>query len=115
MTSVSTRIWKQDVQICYSLKNRLSKYVSYNTSLCVLHIKQGVHLANGASKRHPKVLLANTLDVTCDVACNPKQEELACRRAENVTTPQFCKQKVTSSSLVLQINIVFLNYLTRIE
>ena len=57
---VLARSWRQGVQIGYSLKNRVS---TYNTFACVLQIKQGVHLANWASKRHPKVLLANTIGV----------------------------------------------------
>ena len=44
--------------MCYSLKNMVSKYLTYNTCACVLQIAQGVHLANAASKRHPEVLLA---------------------------------------------------------
>ena len=38
-----------------SLKKRVPKYFTYNTITCVLQIKQGVHLAHRASKRHPKV------------------------------------------------------------
>ena len=62
------------VQIVSQNLDRASKFVirwktgcpncstCYNSS-CVLHIKQGVHLANRAYKRHPKVhvLLANTM------------------------------------------------------
>ena len=42
----------------------MSKTLTYNTFACVLQIKQGVHLANWASKRHLKVLLADTMAVT---------------------------------------------------
>ena len=43
--------------------SKVSKYwtYTYNTCACVLQIKRGVHLANRASKRHPKLLLTNTM------------------------------------------------------
>ena len=73
---VLARIWKDGVQICYSLKTGCSNCSTYYTSSCVLQIKQGVHLANRASKRHPKVLLAvvirttsNTMDYGGEI-CN---------------------------------------------
>ena len=42
---------------------RASKCWTSTSFACVLQIKQGVHLANMASKRHPKVLLANTMSI----------------------------------------------------
>ena len=41
--------------------HRVSTCLTYNTFACVLQIKQSVHLVHRASKRHPKVLLANTM------------------------------------------------------
>ena len=65
--SGNTRTWVQ-----------CTRPLGHNTP-CVLQINQGVHLANWASKRHPQVLLANTMDTAnyyCSVSCQHRIDKL---------------------------------------